>query len=62
VVVRDHGFADQLRGCIEAAIRNDSRPLRAAEYARRTWLVRVIDWIAYGATRVATNLLARSNY
>jgi len=62
VVVRDRAFSDQLRGNIEAAIRDDSRLLMAADYARRSALTRVIDWVAYGAMRAATTVLARSRY
>jgi cardiolipin synthase len=62
VVVRDSAFCDQLRGDIEAAIRDDSQPLQAADYARRSVLTRAIDWIAYGAMRVATAVLARRSY
>jgi cardiolipin synthase len=62
VVVRDRAFCDQLRGDIVEAIRNDSRVLRAADYARRPGVARAIDWIAYGAMRAATALLARSRY
>jgi cardiolipin synthase len=59
VVVRDRAFSDELRACIEAAIRDGSRPLRAADFARRSPLARAIDWAAYGLTRALTLLVAR---
>jgi cardiolipin synthase len=61
VVVRDREFCNQLRGVIEAAIRDDSQPLRADAFARRSWPGRIIDWMAFGAMRAATAFLARSN-
>jgi len=61
VVVRDHNFAEELRRLIESAIAVDSRPLHAADYARRSWAARVADWIAYGLVRAATVVLARGN-
>jgi hypothetical protein len=37
--------------------------LRAADFARRGVLVRVLDWAAYAAVRAATTVLARApNY
>lgn len=61
VVVRDRVFSEELRALIESAIRADARQLRAADYDRRSWLVRVTDWIAYGLVRAATVVLARGN-
>jgi cardiolipin synthase len=59
VVVRDRAFSDELRACIEAAIRDGARPLRAADFARRSPLARAIDWAAYGLMRALTLLVAR---
>jgi len=63
VVVRDRAFSNQLRTLIESAIQSDSRTLRAADLARRSWTERVTDWMAYGLMRVATVVVARGrNY
>jgi cardiolipin synthase len=59
VVVRDRAFSAELRACIEAAIRDGARPLRAADFARRSPLARAIDWAAYGLMRALTLLVAR---
>ncbi len=61
VMVRDLDFGAGLRVLIEAAIAADSRPLRAADFARRSWTARVQDWIAYGVVRLAIVVLARGN-
>ena len=58
VVVRDGAFCDDLRGHLDAALRDDSRQLQAADYARRSLLTRAVDWIAYGVMRAATVVLA----
>jgi cardiolipin synthase len=62
VVVRDPAFCAQLRGAIETAMREDSRPLQAAAFARRSWPGRVVDWLAFGLVRAATAFVARGNY
>ena len=62
VVVRDRAFCSELREQIEAAVREDSRPLRAEDYARRSLKTRIIDWLAYGVMRAATVVVARVNH
>jgi cardiolipin synthase len=62
VVVRDRAFCDGLRGAIETAMREESQPLDAAAFARRSWSARVVDWLAFGVVQAATTLLARRNY
>ena len=59
VVVLDGAFCDELRGHIDAAVRDDSRQLQASDYERRSVLTRAVDWIAYGVMRAATVVLAR---
>jgi cardiolipin synthase len=59
VVVRDRAFAQQLRTELETAIGSQSRPVQAAEYARRGWPRRALDWVAYGLVRLAVVTLAR---
>ena len=61
VVVRHRVFSDELRALVESAIRTESRRLHAIDYARRSWLARVTDWVAYGLVRAATVVLARGN-
>jgi len=61
VVVRGRAFSGELRALIESAIQTDSRQLHAADYARRSPVARVMDWIAYGLVRAATLVLARGN-
>ena len=63
LAVYDAQFAQQLRTVLEAALQNDSVALRGADYARRGWVTRVLDWGAYAAVRAATTVLARApNY
>jgi len=62
VVVRDAAFCEALRAHIETAIREGSRRLHAADYARRSPLARAADWLAYGLMRMLTAIVARSNY
>lgn len=61
VIVRDRAFCGQLRAAIDAAVGNDSSRLHAVDYARRSRLVRWVDWFAYGVVRAATVVLARGN-
>lgn len=61
VVVRNPDFSMQLRAAIEEAIERDSRRFDHAEDGRRSWLARLVDWVAYGVVRAATVLLARGN-
>jgi cardiolipin synthase len=61
IVVRDRVFCAELRAAIERAVDGDSRRLDALDYARRSWIARVIDWIAYGLVRAMTVVLARGN-
>jgi cardiolipin synthase len=61
VVVEDRDFSVQLRSVIEQAIARDSRRFGLAEDGQRSWMVRSVDWLAYGMVRAATVLLARGN-
>ena len=63
VVVFDERFAMRLAGELDAAIARDSRHLRAADYAKRGWMARSLDWVAYTLVGFATVTLARGrNY
>jgi cardiolipin synthase len=59
VVVHDAAFASQLGGVLAEAIERHSRRIEAADYARRGWLARARDWLAYFVVRLATVTLAR---
>jgi cardiolipin synthase len=59
VVVHDNAFARELKGVIETAIEHNARPLKASDYARRSWLARLRNWAAYTLVRWATVVLAR---
>jgi cardiolipin synthase len=60
VVVYDERFGAELQSVIERAIERDAVPLRAEDYARRSWLDRLGDWLAYRLVRLATVVLARA--
>ena len=59
VVVYDAVFGRQLRSVLEHAIAADAIQVKAQDYARRAWLAKLRDWIAFGALRVATAAIAR---
>jgi cardiolipin synthase len=60
VVVHDERFGAELRAVLERAIANESDLLKVEDYARRSWLTQLRDWIAYGVVRLATVVLARA--
>jgi cardiolipin synthase len=59
VVVYDAGFGRQLRSVLEHAIAVDAIQVKEQDYARRNWLAKLRDWIAFGTLRLATALIAR---
>jgi cardiolipin synthase len=59
VVVYDATFARQLRSVLEHAIAADAIQIKAQDYERRSWLAKLRDWVAFGALRLATTLIAR---
>jgi cardiolipin synthase len=59
VVVYDATFARQLRSVLEHAIAADAIQIKAQDYERRSWLAKLRDWVAFGALRLATALIAR---
>jgi cardiolipin synthase len=59
VVVYDAVFGSGLRGVLQRAIERDSIQIKAQDYARRGWLDKLRDWIAFGMLRLATVVLAR---
>jgi cardiolipin synthase len=52
VVVRDAGFAGELRTSLEAAMASSAREIRAEDQRRRSWLMRLVSAAAYGAVRI----------
>jgi len=61
VVVYDAPFGHQLRNVLEHAIAADAMQIKAQDYERRGWLAKARDWIAFGALRFATAVIARGN-
>jgi hypothetical protein len=57
--VYDATFARQLRSVLEHAIAADAVQIKAQDYERRSWLAKLRDWVAFGALRLATTLIAR---
>ncbi|PWW48643.1 cardiolipin synthase ClsB [Melaminivora alkalimesophila] len=53
VVVRDAGFAQELRARLVHALEHAGRPVDARSYARRPWRERLLDRIALGCMRAA---------
>ena len=59
VVVRDRDFAVQLRQRLEQAITQGGRMVDAVEFENRSWRLRVLEQLAYGAMRLALLLVGR---
>jgi cardiolipin synthase len=59
VAVYDPGFVDQLRSELEQAIATDSVAIDAGAFARRGWLRRGLNWIAFGIVRLMTAVATR---
>ncbi len=52
VVVRDAGFAAQLRASLEVAIEGAAREIRPEDHRRRSWLARLASAVAYSLVRL----------
>lgn len=52
VVVRDAGFAAQLRSSLEVAIEGAAREIRPEDHRRRSWLARLASAAAYAVVRI----------
>lgn len=59
VAVHDTDFVTQLRNQLEQAIAADSVAIDAAAFARRGWLRRGLNWIAFGLVRLITAVATR---
>ncbi|HTN49797.1 MAG TPA: cardiolipin synthase ClsB [Burkholderiaceae bacterium] len=58
VVVLDARFAQALAAALQRAIERHSRPLRAADFAERSLLRRLVNWVAYRLVRFGAIALA----
>jgi cardiolipin synthase A/B len=56
VVVRDRGFAGQLRNSLQRAMDSGAEELRQEDWMRKPWLHRVTSWVAYGLVRLMIGL------
>ena len=56
VFVRDAEFAGQLRRELAALASNGGHRVDRADWARRSWLQRVLNWCAYGLARCMTGI------
>lgn len=56
VIVRDTGFAAELRASLERAITNDGVEIRADDLRKRSLLTRAACWLAYSAVRIAVGI------
>lgn len=52
VIVKDRGFASELRASLEAAMQTGARELRQQEWQRKSLLHRLASWMAYGVVRL----------
>jgi cardiolipin synthase len=57
IIVRDKGFADQLRKELGAMIEAGARQLGTQHWAERPRLYKAVNWVAYGIVRVAMGIL-----
>ncbi len=60
IVVRDAGFAAQLRASIEAALANGSRELKRDDWKRKPWPARLASWLAYSLVRLMIGIAGYS--
>ena len=59
IVVHDRAFAMQLRQQLEQAITQVGGTVDAVEFENRSWRLRVLEQLAYGAMRLALLLVGR---
>jgi cardiolipin synthase len=58
VIIRDEGFAAQLRESLLGEMRDGSAQMRQESWSRQPWPVRVFTWFCYGLARLAAGLFA----
>lgn len=59
LVIEDDAFAAELRTCLTTAMQTQGSVLDAQTYANRTWRLRLLDRIAFGAMRLLLYLSGR---
>jgi cardiolipin synthase A/B len=59
IVVRDHDFAQDLRARLEQAMAQGGRLVDAQAFANRSWRLRFLEQLAYGAMRLGLLLVGR---
>ncbi|MBA3902184.1 MAG: cardiolipin synthase ClsB [Rhodocyclaceae bacterium] len=52
IVVRDRGFAGELRASLEAAMAHGAQELRREDWKRKPWYARLASWLAYSMVRL----------
>jgi cardiolipin synthase len=56
VVVRDPGFAAELRASLDAAMNDGARELKSEDWRRQPWYARFMSWLSYSAVRLMIGL------
>jgi cardiolipin synthase A/B len=56
VIVRDSAFAVELQQHLERAIAHDAQSVDPAAFAKRGWLIRLKNWLAYGVLRFGVSI------
>jgi cardiolipin synthase A/B len=56
LIVRDRGFAEQLRSCLVRAIEQGSETIGTDQLRHRRLHIRIANWLAYGLVRLAIGL------
>ncbi len=59
IMVRDRGFAAELRGQLEQAMRHGGLQVDAAAFAGRSWRLRALEQLAFGVMRLGLLLVGR---
>lgn len=59
IMVRDRGFAAELRAQLEQAMRHGGRQVDAAAFAGRSWRLRALEQLAFGVMRLGLLLVGR---
>ena len=62
VIVRDTGFAAELRNSLERAMARGATELKPADWKRTSLLTRVTSWLAYGLVRLMMGITGFSRH
>jgi cardiolipin synthase len=60
IVVRDAAFATELASSLHQAIASGGAEIHAAEFSRRSWPLRLVHYLAYGAIRLLVGMAGYS--